>query len=99
MSASALKADMFSGEIDVGKVPQADVAVIPKATPSLRRALFLTTQQTEDGVKTMTKDEDAICDLLDDFARALYKRDAAGAIAPLADDAVAFDVAPPLKQE
>jgi hypothetical protein len=33
----------------------------------------------------MTNDEDAICDLLDDFARALYEKDAAGAIAPLAD--------------
>jgi ketosteroid isomerase-like protein len=47
----------------------------------------------------MTDDEDAICDLLDDFARALYEKDAAGAIAPLADDAVAFDLAPPLKQD
>jgi ketosteroid isomerase-like protein len=49
-------------------------------------------------LKTMTNDEDAICDLLDDFTRALYDKDAAGAIAPLADDAVAFDLAPPLKQ-
>jgi ketosteroid isomerase-like protein len=48
-------------------------------------------------LKTMTNDEDAICDLLDDFTRALYDEDAAGAIAPLADDAVAFDLAPPLK--
>jgi ketosteroid isomerase-like protein len=47
----------------------------------------------------MTNDEDAISDLLDDFARALYEKDAAGAIAPLADDAVAFDLAPPLKQD
>ena len=47
----------------------------------------------------MTNDEDAICDLLDDFARALYEKDAAGAIAPLAHDAVAFDLAPPLKQD
>jgi ketosteroid isomerase-like protein len=47
----------------------------------------------------MTNDEDAICDLLDDFARALYEKDAAGAIAPLAPDAVAFDLAPPLKQD
>ena len=50
-------------------------------------------------MNTVTNDEDAICDLLDDFARALYKKDAAGAIAPLADDAVAFDLAPPLKQD
>ena len=50
-------------------------------------------------LKTMTNDKDAICDLLDDFARALYEKDASGAIAPLADDAVAFDLAPPLKQD
>jgi ketosteroid isomerase-like protein len=49
--------------------------------------------------KSMTKDEDAICDLLDAFTRALYDKDAAGAIASLADDAVAFDLAPPLKQD
>jgi hypothetical protein len=36
-------------------------------------------------LKTMTSDEDAISDLLDDFTRALYDEDAAGAIAPLAD--------------
>ena len=47
----------------------------------------------------MTKDEDAICELLDGFTRALYDKDAAGAIASLADDAVAFDLAPPLKQD
>ena len=45
----------------------------------------------------MTNERNAISDLLDDFARALYEKDAAGAIAPLADDAVAFDLAPPLK--
>ena len=50
-------------------------------------------------VVDMTNDEDAICDLLDDFTRALYEKDAASAIAPLADDAVAFDLAPPLKQD
>ena len=49
-------------------------------------------------LKTMTNAKDAICDLLDGFTRALYVKDAAGAIAPLADDAVAFDLAPPLKQ-
>ena len=47
----------------------------------------------------MTNDEDAICELLDDFARALHEKDAASAIAPLADDAVVFDLAPPLKQD
>jgi ketosteroid isomerase-like protein len=50
-------------------------------------------------MNTVTNNEDAICDLLDDFARALYEKNAAGAIAPLADDAVAFDLAPPLKQD
>ncbi len=50
-------------------------------------------------VVDMTDDENAICDLLDDFERALYEKDAAGAIASLADDAVAFDLAPPLKQD
>ena len=50
-------------------------------------------------MNTVTNDEDAICDLLDDFSRALYEKNAAGAIAPLADDAVAFDLAPPLKQD
>ena len=48
-------------------------------------------------VMTMANDEDAICDLLDAFTRALYNKDAAGAIAPLADDVVAFDLAPPLR--
>ena len=48
-------------------------------------------------VKTMANDEDAICDLLDAFTRALYNKDAAGAIAPFADDVVAFDLAPPLQ--
>ena len=49
--------------------------------------------------KSMTKDEDSICDLLDGFTRALYDKDAAGAIASLADDAVAFDLAPRRKQD
>ena len=47
----------------------------------------------------MTKDEETICDLLDGFTRALYNKDAAGAIASFAGDAVAFDLAPPLKQD
>ena len=50
-------------------------------------------------MNTVTNDEDAICDLLDDFSRALYEKNAAGAISPLADDVVAFDLAPPLKQD
>jgi ketosteroid isomerase-like protein len=41
-------------------------------------------------------DAAAIHEVLDAFARALYDRDAAGAIATLASDAVAFDLAPPL---
>src|SRR4029450_806167 len=45
----------------------------------------------------MAHEEHAICDLLDDFTRALYTKDAASAIAPLADDAVTFDLAPPLQ--
>jgi ketosteroid isomerase-like protein len=48
-------------------------------------------------VRPMAHDERAISDLLDAFTRALYMKDAAGAIAPLADDAVAFDLAPPLQ--
>ena len=42
-------------------------------------------------------DEAAIRDLLHAFARALHDKDAGAAIAPLADDAVAFDLAPPLR--
>ena len=45
----------------------------------------------------MTDEERAICDLLDEFTRALYTKDSARAIAPLADDAVNFDLAPPLQ--
>jgi ketosteroid isomerase-like protein len=45
----------------------------------------------------MAHEERAICELLDAFARALYTKDAAGATAPLAEDAVAFDLAPPLQ--
>lgn len=45
----------------------------------------------------MTADENAIRDLLDTFARAIYKKDAAGAIATLSNDAVGFDLAPPLR--
>jgi ketosteroid isomerase-like protein len=45
----------------------------------------------------MAQEERAICDLLDDFTRALYAKDPASAIAPLADDAVTFDLAPPLR--
>jgi PhnB protein len=45
----------------------------------------------------MTNDEAAIRDLLDAFASALHDKNVAAAIAPLADDAVAFDLAPPLR--
>jgi hypothetical protein len=44
----------------------------------------------------MDHDERAICELLDALTHALFTKDAAGAIAPLADDAVTFDLAPPL---
>lgn len=42
-------------------------------------------------------DEAEIRALLEDIANALHDRNAAGAIAPLADDAVIFDLAPPLR--
>jgi ketosteroid isomerase-like protein len=45
----------------------------------------------------MAHDERAINELLDAYTRALYTKDASGAIAPLADDAVTFDLAPPLQ--
>lgn len=46
----------------------------------------------------MNKDENEIRSLLAEFSRALRNRDAAGVIALLADDAVSFDLAPPLEQ-
>jgi PhnB protein len=46
----------------------------------------------------MRSDEDQIRSVLRDFTEALRNRDAAAAIAPLADDAVTFDLAPPLRQ-
>lgn len=45
----------------------------------------------------MSSDEAEIRALLDEFTRALHDKDPARAIAPLADDAVAFDLAPPLR--
>ena len=42
----------------------------------------------------MAHDERAISELLDALTQALFKKDAASAIAPLADDAVTFDLAP-----
>jgi uncharacterized protein (TIGR02246 family) len=42
-------------------------------------------------------DEAEIRALLDDIADAIRNKDAAAAIAPLADDVVAFDLAPPLR--
>jgi ketosteroid isomerase-like protein len=45
----------------------------------------------------MQSDEDRIRNALAEFTDAIRNRDAAGAIAPLADDAVVFDLAPPLR--
>ena len=45
----------------------------------------------------MSRDEDQIRHVLEDFTLALRDKDAAAAIAPLADDAVIFDLAPPLR--
>jgi uncharacterized protein (TIGR02246 family) len=46
----------------------------------------------------MDKDETQIRSLLADFTEAIHGKDAAGAIALLAEDAVTFDLAPPLEQ-
>jgi uncharacterized protein (TIGR02246 family) len=43
------------------------------------------------------RDEAQIRGLLDDLTRAIRNKDAAGVIALLADDAVTFDLAPPLR--
>ena len=45
----------------------------------------------------MRSDEEEIRALLADFTEAIRTKDAAGTIAPLADDAVTFDLAPPLR--
>ena len=45
----------------------------------------------------MNQDEDQIRGVLADLTRAIRNKDAAGVIAPLADDEVTFDLAPPLK--
>ena len=45
----------------------------------------------------MNNDEKQIRDLLDSFAHAIHNKDAAGAIAPLAADAVVFGLDPPLR--
>jgi hypothetical protein len=45
----------------------------------------------------MAQDDRAICALLDEFTQALYAKNPAAAITPLADDAVTFDLDPPLK--
>ena len=45
----------------------------------------------------MATDVAQIRALLDEFTRAIRNKDAAGAIATLAEDAVAFDLAPPLR--
>jgi ketosteroid isomerase-like protein len=44
----------------------------------------------------MANDEAQIRALLNEFTRAIRNKDAAGAIATLAEDVVAFDLAPPL---
>jgi uncharacterized protein (TIGR02246 family) len=46
----------------------------------------------------MNNDETQIRSVLAEFTGALRKKDAAGAIALLAEDAVTFDLAPPLEQ-
>jgi len=45
----------------------------------------------------LNDDKAQIRDLLEVFTRALHQRDSAAAIAPLAEDAVVFDLAPPLR--
>lgn len=45
----------------------------------------------------MRSDQDQIRGVLADFTRAIHDKDATGVIAPLADDAVTFDLAPPLR--
>ena len=47
----------------------------------------------------MSKDEDQVRRVLADFREALRAKDAAAMIAPLADDEVTFDLAPPLHME
>jgi ketosteroid isomerase-like protein len=47
--------------------------------------------------EALTEDKRAIGDLLDNLSRAFYMKDSAGVIAQLADDAVTFDLAPPLQ--
>jgi ketosteroid isomerase-like protein len=49
--------------------------------------------------RAMSKDEDEIRSVLAEFTRAIHDKDAAGMIAPLADDEVTFDLAPPLVME
>ena len=45
----------------------------------------------------MRSHEDQIRQVLADFTEAIRTKDAAGTIAPLAEDAVTFDLAPPLR--
>jgi uncharacterized protein (TIGR02246 family) len=45
----------------------------------------------------MNQDEEQIRDVLAKLTRAIRDKDAAGVIAPLAEDEVTFDLAPPLK--
>lgn len=44
----------------------------------------------------MNSDEDQVRVVIEEFTRAIHNRDPAGAVAPLARDAVTFDLAPPL---
>jgi PhnB protein len=46
----------------------------------------------------MSRDEDEIRGVLAGFTRAIHDKNAAGMIAPLAADAVTFDLAPPLER-
>jgi ketosteroid isomerase-like protein len=47
----------------------------------------------------MSNDEDEIRGVLAEFTRAIHDKDAARAIAPLSEDEVTFDLAPPLKMD
>ena len=44
----------------------------------------------------MNDEEDQVRAVIEEFTRAIHDRDPAGAVAPLARDAITFDLAPPL---
>jgi len=50
-----------------------------------------------DRTAAITGDEAALNMVLDDFLRAIHDKDALGVLAALSEDAVAFDLAPPLQ--